>query len=48
MLHQSALQGKIWQEVLLSQNLTVCWEASTTTLRHRLDQRAPLRRCRRP
>ncbi|MGB7413190.1 MAG: FHA domain-containing protein [Thermosynechococcaceae cyanobacterium] len=40
MVHQSALQGKIWQEVLLSQNLTVCWEASAATLRHSLDQRA--------
>ncbi len=40
MLHKSALQGKIWQELLLSQNLSVHWETGATDLKQDIEQRA--------
>lgn len=42
MVHQSALQGSIWQEVLLSQNLTVRWESPTTDLKSSLARSAAI------
>ncbi|PZD71639.1 Glycogen accumulation regulator GarA [Acaryochloris thomasi RCC1774] len=39
MLHQSSLQGKIWQELLLSQNLSLRWETGATNLRHDIEHR---------
>jgi pSer/pThr/pTyr-binding forkhead associated (FHA) protein len=32
MIHASAVQGKIWQEILLSQSIDVCWEVPGANL----------------
>ncbi len=40
MLHDSALQGKIWQDVLLSQKLSVRWVTQATNLQYEIEQGA--------
>lgn len=40
MMHHSSLQGTIWQEVLLSQALSVRWEAPTADLKHVIERDA--------
>jgi pSer/pThr/pTyr-binding forkhead associated (FHA) protein len=41
MLQASAMQGKIWQEILLSQNASVLWEASSLDLNKRMAKILP-------
>jgi FHA domain len=36
MLQMSAVQGKIWQEILLAQKVSVVWEASSSELKKRI------------
>jgi hypothetical protein len=40
MLHESAAQGKIWQEIFTTLNIPMVWEDSSTSLRETLEQRA--------
>jgi pSer/pThr/pTyr-binding forkhead associated (FHA) protein len=44
MLHQSALQGTIWQELLLSQDLSLRWETGATDLKHDIEHRVETQR----
>jgi FHA domain len=39
MVHASAIQGKIWQEILLSQNIAVLWETPGVDLRQLISLR---------